>query len=262
MAAIGVIRKAGYVPVEDALFHYHEAKFRNMRPTEQWKADRDRLKKLGCKGVIEPVQRLEDTKLDLYNIVRLGQIRLFAWPAEVTEEDALDSAESARLPERTLGLSPTMDCKPEERHLLVGLHPDGVPVFSKKEFLDWLAAERKKGCWPSQEGRVENSERYRLSKSTLSKPLIRNAVETGAWVWYRPIAELARLTRTVFKDRGWGSVSDDLVTAALDELYVETGDRIFWTKGFARRNPELRGLGEPTRRLNLPILSHRPVQNS
>lgn len=246
---------------------------------------------MGCKGAVEPVQRLENTKLDLYEVVRLGKLQLLAWPAEVIEIEVLDNPEAVQpclqikttvsgpavvpvsiverlfplhggLPEHTLGISPTMDCKPDERRLLVGLYPDGVPVFSEKEFLDWLAAERKKGCWPSQEGRVENSERYRLRKSTFAKPLIRDAVETGAWVWYRPIAVLARLTRTAFKDRGWGSISDDLVTAALDELYVETGDRAFRTTGFGRRNPELRGLGEPTHRLNLPILAHGRARNS
>jgi hypothetical protein len=271
---------AGYVPVEDALFHYHEAKFRNMRPSRHWAGIRGRLKEQGSKGSLEWGLRLEDSKLHLYKVVRDGEIRLFAWPAEIIDKKLVIQTTAdgpavvpvhlveqlfpihGGLPESTLGLSPTMVYGPAEgEQPRVERYPDALPVFSEREFIRWLARERAKGGWPSQEAFLSHSGTRRRRKSDLAKPLIRDAVESKAWACFEPIAQLARLVRAGFKDRGWGNVSNDVVAAALDELYIATADPALWTRGFGLRNPELRGFDEPTQRLKTPIPPCTSVKN-
>ena len=83
------------------------------------------------------------------------------------------------------------------------LYPDSLPgVLPKGRFLNWLAPERKKERWPSQEGRSTTPTRRRR-KSDLPKPLIATPFRELSLVWYQSPRELARLIRGEVQNRVW-----------------------------------------------------------
>jgi hypothetical protein len=252
--ALEAVRKAGFAPVEDGLFHLHESLWQNVPVARERRREvRKFFAGIEISATVHWGPRLEQAGAILCDAVIREQLKLSVWPAALDDEGNLQIDASAEGPvivptwlvKRLRGfhgglpmgclLVPDSIVLDRSASLPVAFPPDGLPVIEMRQFSVWLEAERGKGNWASQIDRHKKAGRGRPSKVAAVDPIIRALVETGDWSPAEPVSKLAELVRQRLQD-DVGGVNDDTVRKALDRIFTRTGDRRFCGRSFLRRN--------------------------
>jgi hypothetical protein len=125
-------------------------------------------------------------------------------------------------------IQPSMKTVRDDKRLLVLLHK-GLLVVRKCEFESWYRSDRANGRWPSQRSRLKQGGRPSVQTHALRDAVI-NAMRS-------PNMTIAALHRQLVASGRSDVPSPDTLERLVDQLYLETGEAVFFRIKRSRRKP-------------------------